>query len=70
MGLTESLNGSRYEGMATLFEILAALDHLERLFLRDAVPEKAYTEQCNKLLNNYEVSPGVACCSWNIIFEF
>ncbi|WFD21881.1 Vacuolar protein-sorting-associated protein 28 [Malassezia equina] len=39
-----------YDNMATLFSLITTLEFLERAYVRGAVLEEAYTEQCTRLL--------------------
>eukprot|EP00668_Euglena_longa_P002272 GGOE01002620.1.p1 GENE.GGOE01002620.1~~GGOE01002620.1.p1 ORF type:complete len:345 (-),score=95.65 GGOE01002620.1:279-1262(-) len=45
----------RLEGLAELFSIVQTLEHLERVYLRDAVPAKVYAERCQELLTKFKL---------------
>lgn len=45
-----------YDEMGELYAIIMATEHLERLFARDAVDPKTYTEQCKKLISQFGVA--------------
>lgn len=40
--------------LAELFSIIVTLDELEKAFLKDAIPEAAYTEICERSLRQYK----------------
>ena len=45
-----------YDEMANLYAIIMATEHLERSYALDAIDEKTYLEQCNRLISQFGVA--------------
>jgi ESCRT-I complex subunit VPS28 len=52
-----------YDDQASLYAIIVATEHLERSFARDAVSDKEYTMQCNKLISQFRLAEKAVCGS-------
>ena len=52
-----------YDDQASLYAIIVATEHLERAFARDAVNDKDYTTQCNKLISQFRLAEKAVCGS-------
>ncbi|CAB9520814.1 protein sorting-associated protein 28 homolog [Seminavis robusta] len=53
----------KYDDQASLYAIIVATEHLERAFARDAVNDKEYRTQCNKLISQFRLAEKAACGS-------
>ena len=51
----------KYDDQASLYAIIVATEHLERAFARDAVNDKDYTTQCNKLISQFRLAEKAVC---------
>ena len=51
----------KYYDQASLYAIIVATEHLERAFARDAVDDKEYTTQCNKLISQFRLAEKAVC---------
>lgn len=49
------------DDQASLYAIIVATEHLERAFARDAVNDRDYTAQCNKLISQFRLAEKAAC---------
>jgi ESCRT-I complex subunit VPS28 len=45
-----------YDEQANLYEIIMAVEHLERAYARDAIDPKEYTAQCKKLITQFKLA--------------
>ena len=45
----------RYDNLATVYEILLALNQLERAYARSSISDDDYTYHCKKLIQHYKV---------------
>lgn len=43
-----------YESLAEIYSIIITLDALEKAYLKDSIPEREYTDTCNRLLKQYK----------------
>lgn len=43
-----------WDSLAEVYSIIVTLDGIEKAYLKDAIPEKDYTEQCSRLLKQYK----------------
>lgn len=46
----------RLDNLADLYSIIIAVEHLERAYLRDALPQQLYTNLLNKLISQYQTA--------------
>ncbi|KAI8921135.1 hypothetical protein PhCBS80983_g03725 [Powellomyces hirtus] len=46
----------KYDNMADLYGIIVATEHLERAYIRDAIPAQEYTPACLKLIAQYKTA--------------
>lgn len=49
-----------YDDQATLYSIILATEHLERAYARDAMTQKEYTTECNKLISQFRLAEKAA----------
>lgn len=49
-----------YENMGDLYTIITATEYLERLFAQDAITQKEYNTECNKLLSQFKIAEKAA----------
>lgn len=49
-----------YDDQATLYAIILATEHLERAYARDAITQKEYTTECNKLISQFRLAEKAA----------
>jgi ESCRT-I complex subunit VPS28 len=42
------------ESLAEVYSIIVTLDAVEKAYLKDSIPDKEYTETCNRLLKQYK----------------
>ena len=54
-----SQDREKYDNLADLFSILTATEHLERLYIRDAITVQEYTVACQKLIAQYKTAVGL-----------
>ena len=43
-----------YDSLAEIYSIIITLDGLEKAYIKDSIPEREYTEICNRLLKQYK----------------
>eukprot|EP00565_Helicotheca_tamesis_P004249 CAMPEP_0185741158 /NCGR_PEP_ID=MMETSP1171-20130828/38805_1 /TAXON_ID=374046 /ORGANISM="Helicotheca tamensis, Strain CCMP826" /LENGTH=213 /DNA_ID=CAMNT_0028413111 /DNA_START=643 /DNA_END=1284 /DNA_ORIENTATION=- len=49
-----------YENLADLYTVIVATEHLERAYARDAITQKEYTTECNKLISQFRLAEKAA----------
>merc|ERR1719191_569769 len=49
-----------YESLADLYTFILATEHLERAYARDAITQKEYTTECNKLISQFRLAEKAA----------
>lgn len=49
-----------YDNLADLYTIILATEHLERAYARDAITQKEYTTECNKLISQFRLAEKAA----------
>lgn len=49
-----------YDNLADLYAIITATEHLERAYARDAITQKEYTAECNKLISQFRLAEKAA----------
>ena len=49
-----------YDDQSTLYAIILATEHLERAYARDAMTQKEYTTECNKLISQFRLAEKAA----------
>eukprot|EP00730_Choanoeca_flexa_P014037 TRINITY_DN5986_c0_g1_i4.p1 TRINITY_DN5986_c0_g1~~TRINITY_DN5986_c0_g1_i4.p1 ORF type:complete len:223 (+),score=35.07 TRINITY_DN5986_c0_g1_i4:52-720(+) len=51
---SSSSEREKYDNLANLYSILVSLEHLEKAYVRDSIPESDYTNTCKKLLARFK----------------
>ena len=57
---SSSKERQQYDDQATLYAIILATEHLERSYARDAITDKEYTTECNKLISQFRLAEKAA----------
>jgi len=49
----------KYDNMADLYAIIKTVEHLEKAYVKDAIPAEKYEPACNKLIAQYRTACGL-----------